>query len=58
MAVTLLVPLPFSNIVPGTIITLVALAYLEGDGLLLVFALVMSLIAFFGLPAAVWGHAW
>lgn len=54
MAVTLLVPLPFSNIVPGTIITLVALAYLEGDGLLLVFALVMSLIAFFGLPAAVW----
>jgi hypothetical protein len=54
MAPTLFVPLPFSNVVPGAIITFLALAYLEDDGLLLGLALVTSLISFFGMLVAVW----
>lgn len=55
MAATLLMPIPFSNVVPGIIIIFAALAYLEGDGLLLTFALVASLAAFLGMLAAIWG---
>lgn len=54
MAVTLFLPVPFSNVVPSIIIIFVALAYLEDDGLLLIFALVVSLIAFLGMLGAVW----
>lgn len=52
MAVTLFVPIPLSNVVPGILIMFVALAYLEGDGLLLILALVGSLISFLGMLLA------
>jgi hypothetical protein len=55
MAMTLFVPIPFSNVVPGILIMLVALAYLEDDGLFLTLALAASLISFFAMLAAVWG---
>ena len=38
----LLTPLPFSNIVPALVIALIALAYLEEDGLLLLIALLAA----------------
>ena len=55
MATTLFVPIPLSNIVPGVIIMLIALAYLEEDGLLLSLTLAASLLAFGVTLAAAWG---
>ena len=43
LAATLLVPIPLSNIIPGASTVLVALAYLEEDGVLLCVALIACL---------------
>jgi hypothetical protein len=51
----LLVPIPFSNLIPALVIMLLAFAYLEEDGVLLCIALAAALIAL-GLAATlVWG---
>lgn len=44
LGTSLLVPLPFSNILPALTITLIAFAYLEEDGLLLCVALLAALV--------------
>ena len=43
LAVTLFLPVPFSNIIPGLLIMLIAVAYLEKDGVLLSIALCAAL---------------
>ena len=51
----LLVPVPFSNVVPALIIVLLAFAYLEDDGVLLCVALVAATVALAMAAAIVWG---
>lgn len=55
MAMTLFVPVPLSNVVPGVMTMFIALAYLEEDGLLLSFTLAVSLVSFGVMLGAVWG---
>jgi hypothetical protein len=54
LAVSLLAPIPLSNIAPALVIGLIAFAYLEGDGLLLVAALAGSLLMLAVAAVAVW----
>jgi hypothetical protein len=42
LALTVFMPIPFSNVVPGALTMLVAFAYLEEDGILLCIALIAS----------------
>jgi hypothetical protein len=49
------VPVPFTNIVPALIIMMLALAYLEEDGLALLLALVGALCSFAVTAGTVWG---
>jgi hypothetical protein len=39
LAITLFLPVPLTNIIPGLLIILIAVAYLEEDGILLSIAL-------------------
>jgi hypothetical protein len=55
LALSLLIPIPFSNFVPALAITLIALAYLEKDGLLLSLSLFAALVALAIAVAAIWG---
>jgi hypothetical protein len=55
LGVCLLIPIPLSNIPPGLVIMLIAIAYLEEDGALLSVALAASLALVVGIAAAVWG---
>jgi hypothetical protein len=55
MAMTLFVPVPLSNVVPGVMTMFIALAYLEEDGLLLSFTLIASLVSFGVMLGAAWG---
>ena len=43
-AALLLTPIPFSNIAPAVLVILIALAYIEEDGLLLCFAFLAAFI--------------
>lgn len=54
LAVTLFVPVPFSNIIPGLLIMLIAVAYLEEDGVLL------SIALYAAVPSLVitWAEGW
>lgn len=54
-AVLLLTPVPLSNIVPAIVITLISLAYIEEDGLLLCSALLAAVVLLGVASAAVWG---
>jgi hypothetical protein len=47
-------PLPLSNILPAILIALIALAYLEQDGLLLSIGLVVGLILLAADTAILW----
>ena len=47
-------PIPFSNVVPAFVIALIALAYLEEDGILLSVALLAAVIVLALALAAVW----
>jgi hypothetical protein len=47
-------PIPLSNIVPGLVILLISLAYLEEDGLLLSIALLAAFIVLLVAAAAIW----
>jgi hypothetical protein len=53
-AALLLTPVPLSNIAPAIVIALIALAYLEKDGLLLCFALLAAIVLLTVASAAVW----
>jgi len=54
-AVLLLMPVPLSNVAPAAVISLISLAYVEEDGLLLSVAL-LAVIVLVGIEsAAVWG---
>jgi len=52
-AVLLLTPVPLSNVAPAMVISLISLAYVEEDGLLLSVALLSAIIGI--ASAAVWG---
>jgi hypothetical protein len=54
-AALLLTPIPFSNIAPAVLVILIALAYIEEDGLLLCLAFLAALILIGIASVAVWG---
>ena len=54
-AALLLTPIPFSNIPPAVLIILIALAYIEEDGLLLCLAFLAAFILIGIESVAVWG---
>jgi hypothetical protein len=54
-AALLLTPIPFSNILPAVLIILIALAYIEEDGLLLCLAFLAAYILIGIESVAVWG---
>jgi hypothetical protein len=54
-AVLLLTPVPLSNVAPAIVISLISLAYVEEDGLLLSVALLAAIILIGIVSAAVWG---
>ena len=54
-AVLLLMPVPLSNVAPAIVISLISLAYVEEDGLLLSVALLAAIILISIASAAVWG---
>ena len=53
----LLAPVPLSNVLPALVITLIALAYLEEDGLLLCAALLAALSILAGTGIVIWETA-
>jgi hypothetical protein len=52
--ITLLTPLPLSNVVPAFVIALISLAYLEEDGLLLSIGLLAAVLVLTVAVVAVW----
>jgi len=54
-AVLLLMPVPLSNVAPALVISLISLAYVEEDGLLLSVALLAAIILIGVTAAAVLG---
>ena len=54
-AVLLLTPVPLSNVAPAMVISLISLAYVEEDGLLLSVALLAAIILIGIASAAIWG---
>jgi hypothetical protein len=54
-AMLLLTPVPLSNVAPATVIAVIALAYIEEDGLVLCFALLVAVALITAASAAVWG---
>ena len=54
-AILLLIPVPLSNIAPAIVIALIALAYIEEDGLLICCAFLGALVLLAAAAAAVWG---
>jgi hypothetical protein len=54
-ALLLLTPLPFIQIVPGIVIIILSVAYLEDDGLLLLLGLLATLALLAASAGAVWG---
>jgi hypothetical protein len=55
VGLTLISPVPFSHVVPALVIMLLALAYLEEDGIVLLVALTAALLSLTATAAAVWG---
>jgi hypothetical protein len=54
LGVSLLAPIPLSNVPPALLIVLIAFAYLEEVGLLLCAALVTVLMLFMAVATAIW----
>ncbi len=54
-AVLLLTPVPLSNVAPAVIISLISLAYVEEDGLLLMLSVAAAIGFMLLISAAVWG---
>jgi len=57
LALSAIWPLPLVNIIPGAIIVLVAIAYLQEDGLLLAIAAAAAFLSLAGFGWAVWTSA-
>jgi hypothetical protein len=55
LGLSMISPVPFSHLVPALVIMLLALAYLEEDGVALLFALGAALISLAITTATVWG---
>lgn len=55
LGLSILSPLPFSHVVPALVIMLLALAYLEEDGVVLLIALLGALASLAMTAATVWG---
>jgi hypothetical protein len=55
LGLSILSPLPFSQAVPALVIMLLALAYLEEDGVALLIALIAALASLVITGATVWG---
>jgi hypothetical protein len=55
LGLTLISPIPFGQVAPALVIMLLALAYLEEDGVALLVALVAALCSLAATAAAVWG---
>lgn len=55
LGLSLLAPIPFSQVIPAGVVILTAFAWLEEDGLLLVLALCAALASIAVTTAAVWG---
>jgi hypothetical protein len=55
LAATLVVPVPFSHVIPALVILLIAFAFLEEDGVLLILGLVAAVLSLLVSAAAVWG---
>lgn len=55
LGLTLLSPVPFGHVVPALVIMLLALAYLEEDGVALLIALVAALCSLAVTTATLWG---
>ena len=51
----LLTPVPLSNVAPAMVISLISLAYVEEDGLLLSVALLAAITLIGIASAAIWG---
>jgi hypothetical protein len=57
LALSAIWPLPLVNVIPGTIIVLVAIGYLQEDGLLLTVALATAFLSLVGFGWTVWTSA-
>lgn len=55
LGLTLVSPVPFSHVMPALVIMLLALAYLEEDGIVLLVALIAALCSLAVTAATVWG---
>ena len=55
LGLSMLLPVPFSQVVPAPVIMLLALAYLEEDGIALLVALIAALAALSITTATLWG---
>jgi hypothetical protein len=55
LGLTMISPMPFSHVVPALVIMLLALAYLEEDGIALLIALIAALASLAISAATVWG---
>jgi hypothetical protein len=55
LGMTMISPLPFSHVVPALVVMLLALAYLEEDGIALLIALTAALASLGITAAAIWG---
>jgi hypothetical protein len=55
LGLSLISPVPFSHILPALVIMLLALAYLEEDGVALVVALIAALASLATTGATLWG---
>jgi hypothetical protein len=55
LGVTLFLPIPLSNIIPGALVMLLAFAYLEEDGILLCIALGGAVLSLVMTALEAWG---
>ncbi|MGY4169187.1 hypothetical protein ACVIM8_003260 [Bradyrhizobium sp. USDA 4529] len=50
-------PLPLVNVIPGIVVVLIAIAYLQEDGLLLAVAMAAAVMSLLGLGWTLWTSA-
>ena len=55
LGLTMISPVPFSHVVPAAVVMLLAVAYMEEDGLALLVALLGALASLAVTAATVWG---
>ena len=57
LAISLLSPLPFSQVIPNLIIILIAFSFLEADGVLLSVSVVLAAVSMAITAGAIWATA-